>query len=115
MGACRPGSETRKNFKPPSIKTDATADQFKYFLKRWNKFKTLCGVRGEEVKAQLMETTSEDLRFAMFKDNPEIESQCEAKILASIEKLAVKNRAHKGIKEEYVVKVPEQKERAFVR
>jgi hypothetical protein len=50
----------------------------------------LTGIDGDELKGQLMDTTSEKLRYAMFQDDHQIETKDKDTILAAIKWLAVK-------------------------
>jgi hypothetical protein len=53
-------------------------------------FKASTGITDDELRGQLMDTTSEKLRYAMFQDDRDIKTKEEATLLTSIKRLAVK-------------------------
>jgi hypothetical protein len=89
-GAVPPGPRKLK-VKPPDIDIGVTNEKHQFYVQRWATFKTSTGITGDELRGQLMDTTSEKLRYAMFQDDRDIETRDEATILASIKKLAVKS------------------------
>ncbi|RDH89254.1 MAG: hypothetical protein DIZ77_16200 [endosymbiont of Seepiophila jonesi] len=74
----------------PPIDMGITTERWVYFQKRWNTYKIATGLTGADIQCQLMDTCSEQLRYAMFQDNNDIEQQPEKDILDSIHRLAVK-------------------------
>ena len=74
----------------PCFDVDQTTEKWQYFKTRWSNYKTATGLTGSAVTIHLLETCSENLRFAMFQSDAAIDTKSETDILALMKTLSVK-------------------------
>ena len=74
----------------PSFDLDQSPEKWEYFKTRWTTYKTATVLTGTNIQIQLMETCSEQLRFALFQSDQAINTKAEDDILAAMKRLSVK-------------------------
>ena len=73
----------------PNFDLDESSEKWECFKTRWNIYKTITGLFGNNVQIQLMETCGEKLRFAMFQYDTKVDQKSETDILAAMKRLSV--------------------------
>ena len=74
----------------PTFDLNQSVEKWKYYQTRWNTYKTATGLTGNNIQIQLLETCSDNLRFALYQSDASINTKSEVQILAAMKKLAVK-------------------------
>ena len=74
----------------PTFDLNQSVEKWKYYQTRWNTYKTATGLTGNNIQIQLLETCSDNLRFALYQSDASINTKSEQQILTAMKKLAVK-------------------------
>ena len=85
QAAVKPEKVTR-----PKIGRASTSEDWEYFLKRWNDYKTATQITGNDVRIQLLECCEETVRRDLHRSDKSISSKGEGAILNAIKRLAVR-------------------------
>ena len=74
----------------PTFDLNQSVEKWNYYKTRWGTYKTATGLAGANIQIQLLETCSENLRFALYQSDASINTKTEDEILAAMKQLAVK-------------------------
>ena len=74
----------------PNFDLSKSIEKWEYFKTRWTTYKEATALEGSDIQIQLMETCSEELRFALFQHDSAINTRSEDTILTAMKKLSVK-------------------------
>ena len=75
----------------PLISMSTTQEKWTYFLTRWNRYKSMTGIRDSEVVGQLLECCEEELQLGLHRSvGPDISNKTEMEVLKEIKQFAVR-------------------------
>ena len=75
--------------KRPTISSCTTQEKWSYFLTKWERYKTMTGITGDQLRSQLIQCCDEELQFDLHRSTgAQLVNKTECEILAEIKKYA---------------------------